>query len=1030
MGLLDTLSVQPKIACDFKKLRSAYAGACLRVRRSSDNTEQDIGFDGNGDLDWAAADTFRAGGTLYVTKWYNQITGATFDFINAVNANQPVLDTSLKEIRGARTSSHRLYTSANLDLSASDKLTFIARTRSPLSSWGGLDNLHLFSANSGANTNGFYVSFLANAYDGAYNYYANDNDGSTYVDRHTHPSDSLAESQNMRVYTIRDDRSLNPNPGQTFKEYKNKTDVSASGGAIFAAGDTSGNFPSVVANIGYLNGAYGDFAISALFIWSGDVGSATTNTTDTGKVVESLIVTATPTVSLPTTSINLGSSFSPTASITNDDGTTKTFVWKVGATTVTGATTANPTIANSYFSAGNNTITCEVTQSGITKSDSKTVFVANITGASSTQAATEDYDHNVSNVTNGSVSILSGSGSVAVVDSDTVRFTKPTTGSGTTVIKIADSTDANKYGTKSIDWAEDLTPPTTATGVSASAVARHTNRITWTHGTDAESTISGAKIRRDTVNTFDSPNLVEFIHNSAVAQYDDNTADDGIQYFYEVKSKSAGGYSNSWSSSASVTTWNAPPTITNAAQLTNAQLGRSYRETIVTAGGNGARTLSVQPGHSLPAWLSLDTPTNPNDLIGTHNALATNELVYLRVTDANGQYTDYTFQLTTVDTESPTDIDTLTATKASNSQVDITSSGSTDNSGSVTYENQRSSDNFVSDIVALASTAKDFSDVYQLPGTAEKNWKWRQRPKDASNNAGNWVYSGIINIVPPLQAAFDIAANFDVAQNVTATRTSTGGSAAAHTYKWRWYGTATILSTSANPNLGQLTVGSYDLELEETDAYGTVSTVHHAFTVSGDTTPEITSPATLPWAQTGVPYSYQLTSIKGDGVKSWEISTPVAGVEITTGGLLSVADPQGAQIVVTVKVTDEDGDFDTLELTINVSDLAVWDWDINYPMEFEYDKKVRVFIPRSGAKFRQTRIDRGMKWKLDVKSKYFSPDLRDAIIDFHEEHFPDKNFLFHDKETDEYIEAWISSTAKITRSTSGKGEFAFTIEQV
>ena len=49
----------------------SYAGACVRVRRSSDSTEQDIGFSGK-DIDSSALETFVAGGTGYVVTWYDQ----------------------------------------------------------------------------------------------------------------------------------------------------------------------------------------------------------------------------------------------------------------------------------------------------------------------------------------------------------------------------------------------------------------------------------------------------------------------------------------------------------------------------------------------------------------------------------------------------------------------------------------------------------------------------------------------------------------------------------------------------------------------------------------------------------------------------------------------------------------------------------------------------------------------------------------------------------------------------------------------
>jgi len=55
-----------------RKLRTAYAGSCLRVQRSSDSTEQDIGFDGAGYLDTASMLTFCGANNGHVVTWYDQ----------------------------------------------------------------------------------------------------------------------------------------------------------------------------------------------------------------------------------------------------------------------------------------------------------------------------------------------------------------------------------------------------------------------------------------------------------------------------------------------------------------------------------------------------------------------------------------------------------------------------------------------------------------------------------------------------------------------------------------------------------------------------------------------------------------------------------------------------------------------------------------------------------------------------------------------------------------------------------------------
>lgn len=67
---------------------TGWAGNCLQVRRSSDNTTLDIGFSGNV-VDFAAADAFAAGSNLFVTTFYDQ-SGNGKDLTQAATASQPV----------------------------------------------------------------------------------------------------------------------------------------------------------------------------------------------------------------------------------------------------------------------------------------------------------------------------------------------------------------------------------------------------------------------------------------------------------------------------------------------------------------------------------------------------------------------------------------------------------------------------------------------------------------------------------------------------------------------------------------------------------------------------------------------------------------------------------------------------------------------------------------------------------------------------------------------------------------------------
>ncbi|MFN3782439.1 MAG: fibronectin type III domain-containing protein [Spirosomataceae bacterium] len=62
----------PNTAFALRKLRSAYSGPAVQVRRSSDNTSQDIGFLPNGELNEAALLAFVGEGNGFVSVWYDQ----------------------------------------------------------------------------------------------------------------------------------------------------------------------------------------------------------------------------------------------------------------------------------------------------------------------------------------------------------------------------------------------------------------------------------------------------------------------------------------------------------------------------------------------------------------------------------------------------------------------------------------------------------------------------------------------------------------------------------------------------------------------------------------------------------------------------------------------------------------------------------------------------------------------------------------------------------------------------------------------
>lgn len=73
-----------------RKIKQSYAGSLVRIRRSSDSTEQNIGFVSNGDFDSASFSSFVGGGTGYVTTWYDQ-SGNGRNVTQSTTSKQPIL---------------------------------------------------------------------------------------------------------------------------------------------------------------------------------------------------------------------------------------------------------------------------------------------------------------------------------------------------------------------------------------------------------------------------------------------------------------------------------------------------------------------------------------------------------------------------------------------------------------------------------------------------------------------------------------------------------------------------------------------------------------------------------------------------------------------------------------------------------------------------------------------------------------------------------------------------------------------------
>lgn len=86
-----SLPNSPALVLSLRQLET-YSGNCIRVRRSSDNTEQNIGFVG-GALDTASLLSFVGAGNGFVKTWYDQ-SGNGYNVTNTTPTYQPKIVSS------------------------------------------------------------------------------------------------------------------------------------------------------------------------------------------------------------------------------------------------------------------------------------------------------------------------------------------------------------------------------------------------------------------------------------------------------------------------------------------------------------------------------------------------------------------------------------------------------------------------------------------------------------------------------------------------------------------------------------------------------------------------------------------------------------------------------------------------------------------------------------------------------------------------------------------------------------------------
>lgn len=180
------LDLYPSAAAAYslRKLRTAYTGSAIRVRRASDNTEQDIGFVNNV-LDTTSLTSFCSGTNGFVKTWYDQ-SGNSRDATQTTAANQPQIVSSgsvLTLNSKPRMSFDGTNNYFDHSLNVNSGYSLISAVVRNLNNSGGIDGVYNFTAPNNRLMNGMmsnaqsanwglYINSFKNSGYNIYNYQA------------------------------------------------------------------------------------------------------------------------------------------------------------------------------------------------------------------------------------------------------------------------------------------------------------------------------------------------------------------------------------------------------------------------------------------------------------------------------------------------------------------------------------------------------------------------------------------------------------------------------------------------------------------------------------------------------------------------------------------------------------------------------------------------------------------------------------------------------------------------------------------
>lgn len=240
------------VAYSLRKINATYTGDAIAVRRSSDNTSQNIGFDANGDLDTTSLLSFVGANNGFVTTWYDQ-SGNGRNATQVTQSNQPsiVLSGSL------------------LTLNSKPVVNFNAKSLN--FSGFGSENFSIFSVLKRQSTTSYsgYLQNVGSSFNGFKIVSREDAQWRSTFIKYNGTSESLSNSRHISTGSISNVRYLEDwvYPNNACLLYENNTNKTVATSVLSGWGT---NQTQAFGSLRYDGGLGGEFDIQELIIYPSD----------------------------------------------------------------------------------------------------------------------------------------------------------------------------------------------------------------------------------------------------------------------------------------------------------------------------------------------------------------------------------------------------------------------------------------------------------------------------------------------------------------------------------------------------------------------------------------------------------------------------------------------------------------------------------------------------------------------------------------------------------------------------------------